>query len=110
MFLIFLNETNYMFFYYLCCKKGKSMKIYVGNLSYNSTEETIRNQFSQFGEVTSVEIVMDKISGKSKGFGFVEMPDENNARSAISTLNQKDIDGRKVRVSEAQERKPRENS
>lgn len=86
------------------------MKIYVGNLSYNSTEETIRNQFSQFGEVTSVEIVMDKISGKSKGFGFVEMPDENNARSAISTLNQKDIDGRKVRVSEAQERKSRENS
>lgn len=83
-------------------------KIYIGNLSYNSTEETLRNQFSQFGEVLSIFIVMDKITGKSKGFGFVEMSDENAAREAIATLNQKEIDGRRVRVSEAQERKPRE--
>lgn len=84
-----------------------SKKIYVGNLSYSTTEETLRNQFSQFGEVESVTIIMDKMTNRSKGFGFVEMTDDDAARDAISTLNQKDIDGRKVRVNEAEERKPR---
>ena len=84
-----------------------SKKIYVGNLSYSTTEETLRNQFSQFGEVETVTIIMDKITNRSKGFGFVEMTDDEAARDAISTLNQKDIDGRKVRVNEAEERKPR---
>lgn len=82
-----------------------SKKIYVGNLSYSTTEETLRNQFSQFGEVETVTIIMDKITNRSKGFGFVEMTDDDAARDAISTLNQKDIDGRKVRVNEAEERK-----
>ncbi len=82
-----------------------SKKIYVGNLSYSTTEETLRNQFSQFGEVETVTIIMDKITNRSKGFGFVEMTDDEAARDAISTLNQKDIDGRKVRVNEAEERK-----
>lgn len=84
-----------------------SKKIYVGNLSYSTTEETLRNQFSQFGEVETVTIIMDKITNRSKGFGFVEMTDDDAARDAISTLNQKDIDGRKVRVNEAEERKSR---
>ena len=84
-----------------------SKKIYVGNLSYSTTEETLRNQFSQFGEAETVTIIMDKITNRSKGFGFVEMTDDEAARDAISTLNQKDIDGRKVRVNEAEERKSR---
>lgn len=84
-----------------------SKKIYVGNLSYSTTEETLRNQFSQFGEVESVSIIIDRMTNKSKGFGFVEMTDDAAAASAISTLNQKDIDGRRVRVNEAEERKPR---
>ena len=84
-----------------------SNKIYVGNLSYSTTEETLRNQFSQFGEVETVTIIMDKITNRSKGFGFVEMTDDEAARDAISTLNQNDIDGRKVRVNEAEERKSR---
>lgn len=84
-----------------------SKKIYVGNLSYSTAEETLRNQFSQFGEVETVTIIMDKITNRSKGFGFVEMTDDDAARDAISTLNQKDIDGRKVRVNEAEERKSR---
>ena len=84
-----------------------SKKIYVGNLSYSTSEETLRNQFSQFGEVETVTIIMDKITNRSKGFGFVEMTDDEAARDAISTLNQKDIDGRKVRVNEAEERKSR---
>lgn len=82
-------------------------KIYVGNLSYSTTEETLRNQFSQFGEVVSVAIIMDKMTNRSKGFGFVEMAEDAAAADAISTLNQKEIDGRKVRVNEAEERKPR---
>ena len=84
-------------------------KIYVGNLSYSTTEETLRNQFSQFGQVESVSIIMDKFTNKSKGFGFVEMTEEREADEAIATLNQKEIDGRKVRVSVAEERKSRQN-
>lgn len=80
-------------------------KIYVGNLSYSTTEETLRNQFSQFGKVVSVQIIFDRETNRSKGFGFVEMEDEGEADSAITGLNQKDIDGRRVRVSEAQEKK-----
>ena len=76
-------------------------------MSYSTTEETLRNQFSQFGEVVSVAIIMDKMTNRSKGFGFVEMAEDGAAAEAISTLNQKEIDGRKVRVNEAEERKPR---
>ena len=82
-------------------------KIYVGNLSYSTSEETLRNQFSQFGEVLSVSIIIDKVTNRSKGFGFVEMSDDAAADNAICTLNQKEIDGRKVRVNEAEERRPR---
>ena len=64
-------------------------KIYVGNLSYSTTDETLRNQFSQFGQVESVSIIMDRVTGKSKGFGFVEMTNERDADNAIATINQK---------------------
>ena len=84
---------------------GMAKKIYVGNLSFSTTEETLRNQFSQFGKVVSVQIILDRETNRSKGFGFVEMEDEGEADSAITGLNQKDIDGRRVRVSEAQEKK-----
>lgn len=84
-------------------------KIYIGNLSFSTTEETLQNQFSQFGEVESVSIIIDKFSGKSKGFGFVVMPDDEAADKAIAGINQIDIDGRRVRVREAEEKRLRSN-
>lgn len=82
-----------------------SKKIYIGNLSYSTSEDTLKNQFSQFGEVLSVSIIKDSATNKSKGFGFVEMTDDVVAENAISTLNQIEIDNRRVRVSEAQDKK-----
>lgn len=82
-----------------------SKKIYIGNLSYSTSEDTLKNQFSQFGEVLSVSIITDSTTHKSKGFGFVEMTDNLAAENAISTLNQIEIDNRRVRVSEAQDKK-----
>ncbi len=79
--------------------------IYVGNLSFRATEEDIRNAFSRFGQVTSVNIVMDQDTGRSRGFAFVEMADADEANSAIEGLNDQEIVGRRVVVNEA---KPRE--
>jgi cold-inducible RNA-binding protein len=75
--------------------------IYVGNLSYNATEEELRTAFSQFGAVSSVSIVTDRETGRPRGFAFVEMPDGNQARTAIAELNLKEIAGRSVTVNEA---------
>lgn len=88
------------------------MKLYVGNLSYNLTEEALRAAFEQFGVVTSALIIKDKFSGRSKGFGFVEMEDDSAANKAIEAINQTEIDGRKAIVSEArpQEDRPRRPS
>ncbi len=83
-----------------------SKKIYVGNLSYSTTEETLRGQFVAFGEVLSVAIIKDRYTQQSKGFGFVEMADDDAAAKAIGELNGREIDGRKVRVNEAED-KPR---
>lgn len=85
-------------------------KLYVGGLSYNTTEETLKELFAQAGTVESVTIITDKISGRSKGFGFVEMSTEKEAQSAIETLNGKELDGRNITVNEArpQEARPRE--
>jgi len=81
-------------------------KLYVGNLSYNTTEDQLRTLFSQVGTVTSVTIIKDRDTGRSKGFGFVEMSTQAEAQKAIADLNGKTVDGRALRVNEA---KPRED-
>jgi len=80
------------------------MNIYVGNLSYEVTEQDLRESFEAFGEVTSVKIITDKYSGQSKGFGFVEMPEQGDGESAINGLKDKDLKGRKLNVNEARPR------
>ncbi|MGN0846515.1 MAG: RNA recognition motif domain-containing protein [Kiritimatiellia bacterium] len=82
------------------------MDIYVGNLAYATTDEGLKTAFAQFGEVTSARVVADRMTGRSKGFGFVEMPDRAQAQAAIDALNGQQIDGRPVRVNESQP-KPR---
>lgn len=84
-------------------------KLYVGGLSYDTTEETLKELFSQAGTVESATIIIDRISGRSKGFGFVEMSTEDEAQKAIETLNGKELDGRNITVNEArpQESRPR---
>jgi RNA recognition motif-containing protein len=81
------------------------MNIYVGNLSYEITDDEVRNIFSPHGEITSVSIIKDKYSGQSKGFGFVEMPNQAEAEEAIKTLNESDLKGRNIKVNQA---KPKE--
>ncbi len=76
-------------------------KLYVGGLSYDTTEDTLRETFSQAGTVESATIITDKMSGRSKGFGFVEMSSEEEAQKAIEMLNGKELDGRTVTVNEA---------
>ena len=80
------------------------MKIYVGSLSYEVTEEDLRQEFRAFGEVTSVSIITDKISGRPKGFGFVEMASKSEAEAAITGLNGKTIKERTIVVNEARPR------
>ncbi|MBN2168925.1 MAG: RNA-binding protein [Actinobacteria bacterium] len=83
------------------------MKIYVGNLSYNTSEEDIRAAFSEFGTIDSVAIITDRNTGRSKGFGFVEMNDDSEAKAAIEGMNGKDLDGRSLNVNEARPRRER---
>ncbi len=86
------------------------MNIYVGNLPYNLTEDDLKAAFSDFGEVSSASIIMDKMSGQSKGFGFVEMPDNSEADQAIKALNESALNGRNIKVNQARprgERSPR---
>jgi RNA recognition motif-containing protein len=85
------------------------VNIYVGNLSFDATEEDVRKVFEPFGKVESAKIVQDKYSGRSRGFGFVEMPSADEAKAAISGLNGKEIKGRALSVNEARPRseKPR---
>jgi RNA recognition motif-containing protein len=80
------------------------MNIYVGNLPYTVTEEDLRQAFGNFGQVTSTSIIKDQSSGRSKGFGFVEMPVEEEARAAISGMNGKEMKERKLNVNEARPR------
>ena len=80
------------------------MKIYVGNLSYEVTEEDLRQEFEAFGEVESVNIITDKISGRPKGFGFVEMASKSEAEAAITSLNGKTLKERTIVVNEARPR------
>jgi len=78
------------------------MNIYVGNLSWQMTDEDLRTLFEQYGSVTSAKIVKDKVSGRSKGFGFVEMPEDGEAQNALSSLYESEVLGRKIIVNEAQ--------
>lgn len=80
------------------------MNIYVGNLSWSMTDEDLSSLFSEYGTVTSAKILKDKMNGRSKGFGFVEMDDEEAAKSAISNLNETEVQGRKLIVNESQPR------
>ena len=77
------------------------VNIYVGNLSYEATQDDLRQAFEAHGEVSSVAIIMDKMTGRSRGFGFVEMPDQGAAQAAISALNLQEIRGRAMTVNEA---------
>ena len=83
------------------------MNIYVGNLAYSVTESDLKEAFSEFGEVTSVNLVTDKFSGQSKGFGFVEMPNNSEADAAIKGLNERAIKGRNIKVNQAKPRTER---
>jgi len=82
------------------------MNIYVGNLSFDATEDQIREMFGEFGEVTSANIITDRETGRARGFAFVEMSDDAAGNSAIADLNGKEVNGRNLKVSEA---RPREN-
>ena len=79
-------------------------KLYVGNLSYNVTNSSLEEMFAKFGEVRSAEVIQDRDTGRSKGFGFVEMHDDNAAREAIESLNETEHDGRQLEVNEAKPR------
>lgn len=80
------------------------MNLYVGNLPYRITEDQLRDAFSEYGEVTSCTIIKDRATGQSKGFGFVEMPNGDEAETAINQLNGRDLMGRKINVNEARPR------
>jgi len=81
--------------------KGRKMNIYVGNLSNSATEDDLRQAFEAFGQVSNINIIKDRFSGESRGFGFVEMPTKTEAEAAIEGLNGQEINGRAVNVNEA---------
>ncbi len=82
-------------------------KLYVGNLSYDTTNERLSEVFSAHGKVDSAEVIMDRMTGRAKGFGFVEMSTEQEAQAAIAAVNGQQIDGRTVVVNEARPKEPR---
>jgi len=83
------------------------MNIYVGNLSRDITDEDLRQAFEEFGQVESINLIKDRFSGESRGFGFVEMPSKDEAQTAITEMNGKDLKGRVLNVNEAQPRTER---
>ncbi len=86
------------------------MNIYVGNVAYDATEETIRKAFESFGQVNSARIIKDRFTGQSRGFAFVEMPVQSQAQTAIRSLNEKELLGKEIRVSEARARASEERT
>lgn len=82
-------------------------KLYVGNLSYTVTNQSLEDIFAQYGQVRSAQVIQDRETGRSKGFGFVEMSDENGAREAINNLHDKEVEGRRLTVNEARPREDR---
>jgi RNA recognition motif-containing protein len=85
------------------------MNMYVSNLSFHTTDVELRNLFQEFGEVSSAKVIMDKVSGRSRGFGFVEMPDDTSAKQAMEALQGKEIEGRSLSVSLAKAKEERSN-
>jgi RNA recognition motif-containing protein len=85
-------------------------KLYVGNLSYKTSEENLSSYFSSYGTVTSTKIIFDRDSGKSKGFGFVEMSNDAEANAAVQDTNGKEFDGRQIRVNLAMDKPRRDRS
>lgn len=86
------------------------MNIYVSNLSFNVQDEDLRGFFTEFGEVSSAKVIMDKETSRSRGFGFVEMSDEGASKKAIAALDGATIDGRTIKVTEAREKQERSGS
>ena len=84
-------------------------KVYVGNLNYDTQEDTLRQLFAEHGTVTSVNVITDRYTGMSKGFGFVEMSGNEEANAAINALNGHEVDGRNIKVSEAHDRPQRDS-
>lgn len=82
-------------------------KIYVGNISFNATEQDVRDLFSEYGEIESLKIITDRFTGQSRGFGFIEMETEDGAQKAISALNGKPFMGKTLTVAEARPQQPR---
>lgn len=80
------------------------MNIYIGNLHFKMKEDELQKIFEEYGEVSSAKIIIDKATGRSKGFGFVEMPNNNEASNALTSLDGKDVLGRAIKVTEARER------
>ncbi len=85
------------------------MNIYVGNLPYNVTDDELREAFGSYGEVVSINVIKDKFSGESRGFGFVEMSNDDEAQSAIDGLNGSEFGGRNLKVNQARPREDRSN-
>jgi RNA recognition motif-containing protein len=83
------------------------MNIYVSNLSFNTNDAELNELFSKFGEVSSAKVIMDRESGRSRGFGFVEMPNDAEGKEAMAALNNKEVEGRAMSVSVAKEREER---
>ena len=83
------------------------MNIYVGNLSYQTTEDELRDLFAEFGDVVSAKLIVDKFTGQSKGFGFVEMSNNSEAQKAMDELNGRDVNGRGITVNQARPRQER---
>lgn len=83
------------------------MKLYVGGLAYSVTEKELEELFTEYGAVTSTAVIKDRDSGQSKGFGFVEMADDTEAKAAMTALNGKDVSGRSIMVNEARPREDR---
>ena len=82
-------------------------RLYVGNLAYETTEESLREAFSQHGDIAEIKVILDRDTGRSRGFAFVEMQTQDGANAAIENMNGAMVDGRPLRVNEAEERRPR---
>ncbi len=83
-------------------------KLYIGNLSFSTTQDGLRSAFEQFGAITDATIILDKMTGRSKGFGFVEFEDDDAADRAVEAMHDSDLDGRKLIVNEARPFEPRQ--